>query len=165
DETGEISLSLSASWGEQLPTRLAIGPLKLFNPYEIISSSPSSRKSAGSNRTLSVPRTLQKIIASASNGSFDILDGDWCRHRFQLQLAPQVDLVSKVFEICLAVLPNHVGDFLLGIWWSVCRGLPKDQTSNAEWTALVVTLFTLAVPFIEESSIKLTETPKDSHRS
>ncbi|KAF2500672.1 hypothetical protein BU16DRAFT_502657 [Lophium mytilinum] len=165
DEAGETSLSLQAGGGEQLPTKLAIGPLKLFNPYEIISNSPSSRKSAGLKRTLGVPQTLRKLTASTFNGSFDILDGDWCRHRFQLQLAPRNELVSIFFEMCLTILPNHIADFLLGIWWSVCRGFSKDQTSNVEWTALVVTLFTLAVPFIEDNSIRLTESPKDSQRS
>jgi len=145
--------------------RFALGPLKLFNPYKIESDSPSSRKSAGQKRTLSAPRDLQKLLSPGLGGTFDVLDGECCRHRLQLQLAPRTVSVSKAFEICLAVLPNNVGDLLIGIWWSVCKSLPKNQALNVEWTALVVSLFSLAAPFIDQSSVRLTDTNKPSQKA
>ncbi|OCL08030.1 negative regulator of mitosis [Glonium stellatum] len=165
EESGESVISLYTGWGQHLPVKFALGPLKLFNPYKIESDSPSSRISAGQKRTLSPPQTLQKLLSPGLDGTFDVLDGECCRHRLQLQLAPRTVPVLKAFEACLAILPNNVGDLLIGIWWSVCRSLPRHQVLNVEWTALVVALFSLAVPFIDQNSVKLTDTDKPSQKA
>ncbi|OCK76345.1 hypothetical protein K432DRAFT_428787 [Lepidopterella palustris CBS 459.81] len=164
DESGQPFMTLHAGWGLHLPTKFTLGPLKLFNPYNIASDSPSSRRTAGLKRTLSAPHALQKVLSPGLDGTFDVVDGNWCRHRLQLQLAPRNEFVSKVFEAWLGVLPNHVGNFLLEIWWNVRKYLPKAQSMDFEWTALVITVFTLAVPFVEQNSVRLTQTAKPASK-
>ncbi|KAF2176422.1 hypothetical protein K469DRAFT_607442 [Zopfia rhizophila CBS 207.26] len=154
-ESGDSILSLTAGWGVHLPTKLAVGPLKLFNPYAIIRDK-QLRATAGLKRTISAHRPLRRLLSAGPSGAFDITDGEFRKHRLRIHLAPQSSFVSDIFRVLTTILSNHVGDFLLEIWWSIRKSLSKDieRLDNPEWVALVTTLFSLAVPFIDSRPSK-----------
>jgi anaphase-promoting complex subunit 1 len=151
-EPREPFLSLTAGWGVHLPNKFTIGPLKLFDPYAILTDT-SMRKTAGLKRNINAHKPLRGLLSPGMAGSFDLVDGESRRHRLQLCLTPHDSFISEIFDGLSLILPNHVGDFLREIWWSIRRSLAKelDQTCSPEWTALLTTLFSMAVPFVEDS--------------
>ncbi|KAF2685781.1 hypothetical protein K458DRAFT_336526 [Lentithecium fluviatile CBS 122367] len=157
-DPSETCLSLAAGWATQLPTKFTIGPVRLFSPYSIFEDS-RSRATAGLKRTINIQKPLQRLISSGSRGTFEIVDGDSRRHQAQIQLLPTNPLVANIFRVLTSILPNYTSDLLLGIWWNVRKALAVEQSKNADadWTSFVTTLFTLAVPFIDERSRKPTQ--------
>ncbi|KAF2199760.1 hypothetical protein GQ43DRAFT_482173 [Delitschia confertaspora ATCC 74209] len=164
-ETGDRFLSVIAGWGTHLPTRYNIGPLKLFDPYAVFRDN-LTRKTAGLKRTITPRNPLRRLLSPGSSGTFDILDGESLRHCLQMCLAPQDTFVSQIFDALMLILPNHMGNFILGIWWNIRRIFAKEleQSSNPEWAALLATLFSMAVPFVEEKPVSGVKSTTTSHR-
>lgn len=148
-------LSLTAGWGTRLPTNFNIGRVKLFNPFSIVEDEPS-RATAGSKRAISIQKPVQQLISPSPGGNFEILDAEWRRHHVRIRLSPAYPLVTDLFRVLKAILPNHTGEFLLEIWWNIRKSFLTEQDGHAEadWKSFVSALFSLAVPFIEESSKK-----------
>ncbi|KAF2121815.1 negative regulator of mitosis [Lophiotrema nucula] len=151
-DPSEPCLSLTAGWGTQLPTKFGLGPLKLFSPYALVRDD-QMKAMAGLKRNLNPQGPLQQLLSPAAASSFDILDAGSIRHRLQLDLSPQEPCVAKLFEVLSTILSNHAGEFLLQIWWNIRRTLSANA-ENLDWVAFVTTLFSLAVPFIDERSVK-----------
>ncbi|KAF2001094.1 hypothetical protein P154DRAFT_619711 [Amniculicola lignicola CBS 123094] len=148
-------LSLTAGWGTHLPTKFGLTALKLFNPYAILRDQ-QARVTAGLKRTLVVPSPLRRIATPGSGGTFDVVDGDYRRHRLQADLSPRDPFVAHLFRVLCTILPDYTGEFLLEIWWNIRKSLTADveRHHNPDWFAFVTTLFSLAIPFIEEQTIK-----------
>ncbi|KAF2252639.1 hypothetical protein BU26DRAFT_453048 [Trematosphaeria pertusa] len=154
-DPSEPCLSLTAGWGTHLPTKFSIGPLRLFSPYSI-THDEHSRATAGLKRTIAAHKPLQGLQSPSLSGAFELVDGESRRHRLQIQLLPSNPIVANLFRVLATILPNHSGNFLLEIWWNVRKLLVAEQNhkADADWTAFVTTLFTLAVPFVDENSRK-----------
>lgn len=164
-DPAETCLSLSAGWGTHLPAKFATGPLRLFDPYAILGDS-QSRVTAGLKRTINAQKPLTRLLSSGPRGRFEILDGDSRRHQVQVRLLPTDPLVANIFRVLSTILPNHASDFLLGIWWNIRKAIATEKTMdvNPDWTSFVTTLFTLAVPFIDERSKKPVQRGKHAQR-
>ncbi|KAF2466718.1 uncharacterized protein BDR25DRAFT_376848 [Lindgomyces ingoldianus] len=164
-ESRDQCLSLTAGWGSHLPTRFAVGPLRLFDPYAILRDR-STRATAGLKRTISAQQALRRVISPGPGGVFDIIDDESRRHRLQIHLAPQDPFVARLFQVLSTVLSNHVGEFLLEIWWNIRKSLSTDLDArvNSDWVAFVTTLFSLVVPFVEEQMVRTTKRGKISQR-
>lgn len=161
----EPCLALVAGWGSHLPSKFALGVTKLYDPYSILQHEPPGA-TAGLKRTMTASMPLHQIVSPGPNGKLELIDGDSRRHGLEIRMLPSGTFVAELFRVLSTVLPNHIGDFLLEIWWSIRRTLTDEscQSGSLEWTALVATLFTLAVPFVDEKSKKAGNSSKANHR-
>ncbi|KAH6637496.1 negative regulator of mitosis [Boeremia exigua] len=158
-------VSLTAGWGTHLPANLDLGPFKLFDPYAILED--DQRASAGFKRTITPKHPLRQLMSPGRAGQFEVIDADERRHRIELGLAPAHDSVRESFHVLATILPNYAGDFLLQIWWNIRKTLPNDTASilNSDWMAFVATIFTLAVPLLDDKSKKPKSRVKTQRRS
>ncbi|KAL6709532.1 Anaphase-promoting complex subunit 1 [Coniothyrium glycines] len=166
-EPTEPCISLTAGWGDHLPLNMALGPLRLFDPYDVLQQD-QFRTTAGSRRTLNASRPLQHIVALGNNGGLQFIDGELRRHAMEFSLSPRNDQVADLFRVLSTVLPNYAGEFLLEIWWHIRRTLSDadDQHIDPDWSAFVATILSLAVPFIDEKGrIANTRTRSGQRRS
>ncbi|KAJ4365618.1 Anaphase-promoting complex subunit 1 [Neocucurbitaria cava] len=161
----ESCLSLTAGWGSHLPKKFSMGPLKLFNPYAILQND-QIRVNAGSRRTIMANQPLRRILSLGTGGKLDVIDGEFRKHRMELRLLPSDPYVTELFRVLSTVLPNHAGDFILEIWWNIRKALSPEvaEHKNADWTAFVATLFSLAVPFVDEKPRKVINRSKAGQR-
>lgn len=164
-DPGGPCLSLTAGWGSHLPCNLNLGPLRLFDPSVIVQHD-RIRNTAGSKRTLSARQPLQRLQTLGARGDIEVIDGDSRRHRLEVRLAPRDVFVADLFRVLAIVLPNYAGDFLLEIWWNIRKTLSIEgsEQKRADWIAFVATVFSLAVPFIDDKTRKTNKHPRPSQR-
>ncbi|KAF2751616.1 hypothetical protein M011DRAFT_414289 [Sporormia fimetaria CBS 119925] len=159
----ETCLSLTAGWGTHLPMRFSLPSLRMFDPYEIASDT-AGRHTAGRSRTITAKGPLLCLLPSDQTCNFDLLDSDLRRHRLQLLLLPEDPFVTHLFRALSTILPNYTGELLLEIWWHIRKNLgASDQHKNLDWVAFVTTLFSLAIPFVDERTVKSLGT-KSAHK-
>jgi anaphase-promoting complex subunit 1 len=165
ENPAETSLMLSAGWGTHLPAKFIVGPVRLFSPYAVLEDS-QSRATAGLKRTITLQKPLIKLMSSGPRGTIEVVDAESRRHQIRIRLLPTNSLVANMFRVLAIILPNYASDFLLGIWWNIRKVLMAEQTNNVDldWTSLVTTLFTLAVPFVNERSRKPVHRTKSTQR-
>ncbi|KAF2827364.1 hypothetical protein CC86DRAFT_348760 [Ophiobolus disseminans] len=158
-------LALAAGWGNHLPLQLSLGPMRLYDPHSILQQE-QTRATAGLHRTINATKPLQQIVSPGSSGKLEIVDGDFRRHGIELRLSPSDSFVAELFRVLSTVLPHYTGDFLLEIWWGIRKTISSQESerSNLDWEAFVATIFTLAIPFEDEKSRKVTGGAKTSHR-
>lgn len=163
--TKEPSLSIIAGWGTHLPSNYEVKTARLFSPYAIIQDE-QSRATAGLQRTITLQQPLQRLLSPNPNGMFDVVDGEGQRNQFQIRLQPADTFVAEYFRVLRIILPNHIGDLLLEIWWNIRKSLvdEQNQSANADWLSFVSTLFTLATPFVDERTRKHTHPRKPGLR-
>ena len=146
-------MSLRAPWSYlrkiELPSSLC-----LHNPYRISSDlTLRQRHEGGFKRILSRgPQALVALQHSSCQGRVDVIDSDGTRHRLQVQLRPRNALVQKIIAITESVLPSSDidGEAILRCWWDTLLFVQSrsDEEIDAEWTAIVVVLFSMAVASI-----------------
>lgn len=158
-DNGQRELSLQTLWGS--PTRIDVPiPLQLHEPHGISASKFVSRsRESGMNRVMADPNLVfLGFDHVCSKGKVDLVDTEKRRHRIQIQMEPHNDLVRKVLKVCKFVLRDSekAGDGMLVAWWEVMKWLrgKEDIENDLEWTAMVVVLFSLAVPFIKPPQAK-----------
>ncbi|KAL6237980.1 negative regulator of mitosis [Aspergillus navahoensis] len=99
--------------------------------------------------------TITGLDHPAVDGKFDVIDSAKRRHKLQIRMEPTNALVRKAFSVCRFALcgyfPDKVADGLLMGWWKTMKWLQEREPgeNDLEWTALVITLFAQAIPFIE----------------
>jgi anaphase-promoting complex subunit 1 len=149
----ESCLALAAGWGNHLPTNFALGPMKLFDSYSIIQQE-QVRATAGLKRTISASQPLRHVATPGPNGKLEIIDGEARRHGVEIRMSPSDGFVADLFRVLSTVLPNYTGDFLLETWWGIRQLISGDEYGHVspDWIAFVATLFTLALPFVDEKS-------------
>ena len=163
DGIGE--LSLQAPWSSVMTIVL---PSKLFvhNPYQIANDlSLRQRREGGFKRVLSHgPRALTTLRHGNSQGCVDVVDSDRIKHRLQISFRPQNPLLRKVICVAESVLPSSEvdGEAILRGWWDAMAWLQTrpEEEIDAEWTAMIVVLFSMAVPFMGENRAETTTRQK-----
>ncbi|KAJ5110796.1 hypothetical protein N7532_001331 [Penicillium argentinense] len=154
-DNGKRELSLQTPWGS--PTKIEIPvPLQLYEPHGISASELVSRpRESGLNRVMADPNLVFEAFDHVcSNGKVDLVDTEQQRHRLQIRMEPRNDLVRRALRVCKFVLRDSekAGDGLLVAWWEVMKWFRgrEDIENDREFTALVIVLFSLAVPFIKK---------------
>ena len=158
-------LSLQAPWSSVLTIEL---PSKLFvhNPYQIANDlSLRQRREGGFKRVLSQgPRALTALRHGNSQGCVDVVDSDRIKHRLQINFRPKSPLLRKVIRVAESVLPSSEvdGEAILRGWWDATAWLQTrpEEEIDAEWTAMLVVLFSMAVPFMGEHRAETTTRQK-----
>ncbi|CAI7678759.1 unnamed protein product [Penicillium pancosmium] len=154
-DNGKRELSLQTLWGS--PTKIEVPvPLQLHEPHGISANELVTRpRDSGVNRVMADPNLVfESFDHGCSKGKIDLVDTENKRHRLQILMEPRNDLVKRVLRVCKFVLreSEKAGDGMLVAWWEVMKWLRgKEEIENdLEYTALVVVLFSLAVPFIKQ---------------
>lgn len=150
DANGLDIIHLEAPWSTAFKVEMP-EHLRVYDPFLIAPFNSPGRRREGSLKRIigSTPPNLRGFGEATSTGRVDVVDSQGRSHRIQIQLEAREENVRKILEACCLILPDNAGDGLLIAWWEILRWLRKaTQMSNQEWTALVVALFCLAVPFI-----------------
>jgi anaphase-promoting complex subunit 1 len=164
-DPSEPCLALAAGWGNHLPLKLSLGQMKLSDQYNI-TQHEQNRTTAGLHRIIAVVKPLKHVVSPGPSGRLEIIDGSYRRHGMELRMSPSDSFVAELFRVLSTVLPNYTGDFLLEIWWSIRKSLPTEtcERSVHDWQAFVATIFTLAVPFVDDKSRKASNRAKTNQR-
>lgn len=164
-EPREPCLLLTAGWGSHLPMKFSLGPMKLFDPYAIIQHD-QRRATAGSKRNIVATKPLRHVVSFGAKGKFELIDGEYRRHRLEFRLSPEDGTVAELLRVLSIVLPSYAGDFLLEIWWSIRKLLSTENQDShtADWYAFIATVLSLAVPFVDEKTRKSSNRTKRSNR-
>lgn len=155
------TLHLEAPWSPSYRLEM----MQSFGLYDPLAStqmmsSPKRSQEAGMRRTISAKNIhFQTLKNSGVQGRFYAVDQNQKEHTIQLRLRPRDPLVAAILQMCDIVIGADQQESLLVAFWEVSRWLKARESSvTSEWMAVVVVLFSLAVPFISTTP----QTP--SHR-
>ncbi|KAL2865986.1 anaphase promoting complex subunit 1 [Aspergillus lucknowensis] len=153
-DDGKPTLHLQTPWSE--PVALEIPTKLMLHEADSLSSIMSvNRPREGSMKRVMTDSliTITALDHPTLHGKFDIVDSAGRRHKIQIRMEPTNTLVKKVFSVLRFALPDadKTCNGLLAGWWETVRWLHERETNenDLEWTALVVVLFAMAVPFID----------------
>lgn len=155
-------LHLEAPWAPPFRVDLPAS-LMVYHPTSIPgSASPDRRRVIGQHRVIkSTDITLDGLESAGVPGEVLAADKEGQTHRVLFQLSPTNPVVGRILSICQFVLPRSEDDGLLLAWWEVMRWLQnRNVSANVEYTALVVVIFTMALPFITGKSGMVPSTPR-----
>lgn len=150
-------MTLRAPWSNSIRIKLP-QQLLIHNPWAALpTSTPQTRRDGSIKRVISDP--TREVIAfehEAVRGEVDVVTTLRQRHRLRIQLRPQNPQVQMVLSTLSFVLGLDVGDGLLVTWWHVLGWLAQqpEEPLNPEWTALVVVLFCMVVPYVQPAAPK-----------
>jgi anaphase-promoting complex subunit 1 len=144
---GYGELSLQAPWSIlmkiPLPGKFAVSNIRDLGH----DATPRRQREGGFKRVLSQgPRALRGLRNAKPHGNVDLVDDEGKLHQLQIRLEPQNSHVRKALNVCRAVLPGHGGgESVVVAWWKVMQWLRLEsiETVDSEWSALVITLFSL----------------------
>ena len=148
---GYGELSLQAPWSVlmkvPLPGQFIINNARNLSHDPI----PRAKREGGFKRVLSQgPRALRGLRNAKLGGVVDLVDEEGKMHQLELVLQPRNPHVRNILETCMAVLPgSRGGENVLVFWWNVIQWIRLESLSlvDTEWSALAVTVFSLAIAF------------------
>ncbi|KAF7590802.1 Anaphase-promoting complex subunit 1 [Aspergillus hancockii] len=157
-DNGQHRLLLQTPWSSQITVDVP-KKLMLYEPYGVSATTCINRpRESGMNRLMTDTFTITGLDYATIQGKFDLIDSEMRKHRLQIQMEPSNELVKSVFRICRFVLPDteKAGDGILTAWWETVRWLRERETTerDLEWTAMVMVLFAMAVPFINNDQAR-----------
>jgi anaphase-promoting complex subunit 1 len=150
---GQSTLQLEApgstAFTLELPSQLLV-----YDPFNTsLRSSPDKRRETGLRRVMKQSsQTFIKFNGAATQGQISLLDKDHNAHKIRIRLDPANAQVKAIVTICNFVLGDRNGPGMLICWWEALRWLKtRAQDVADEWTAVVIVLFSMAVPFIDDT--------------
>lgn len=137
----------------ELPCNMCI-----HQPYDVsLARAPGLSHEAGLKRVVTSSGLRLRALGHVSNnGKVTVVDHEDKKHRIQIQLEPRNSLVKQALETCKFVLQRSgkAGGGIHVAWAEAMKWLrtrDDEDDDELEWTALVVTLFSMAVDFVEDS--------------
>ena len=151
-KNGVYAITLLSPWSDAVDVTIP-SKLLLQEPYGVPANLPHDR---GVNRVVATGDPSFAFVGvehPSLHGYFDIVDDQQKFHRLQMQLEPSNELLRKVLKVCRFVLRDteRTADSISVVWWDVMQWLHSkvmDDGLDLEWTATVVMLFTMAVPYL-----------------
>ena len=148
-QDGYGELTLQAPWSELMKVALP-GKFALSNVRNLShDATPFAKREGGFKRVLSQgPLALRGLRNSKPRGLVDLVDDEGKLHQLQILLQPRNPHVSKILEVCRSVVPgSRGGEGVLVGWWNVMQWLRLESIDcvETEWTALIITLFSMAI--------------------
>ncbi|PWY67540.1 20S cyclosome subunit [Aspergillus heteromorphus CBS 117.55] len=162
-------LHLQTPWSR--PTTIRIpSKLMLHEAYGVHPNTPGNhRRESGVKRLMTDSSiTVTGFDHSAARGKFDVIDSANRRVKLQVQMEPSNELVKRVLKVCrFAISDEKARDGVLAAWWETMKWLNHRGTdeNDLEWTAMVVTLFSMAIPSIDGEQPRPTAQPTRRKRS
>ena len=153
------SLSLESPWAASV--RLTLPPrLFFFDPLGTPDRPNRAHGATGSKRVFGSAGLPVTGIDITGVSTVVLKDAEANRHRLHVQLHPKSSIVVDILNLSDLILPNK-NESLWSAYWEIVNWLSESDThyENMEWTAIVVVLFSLVVPFLSEKANKLSTTP------
>ncbi|ETN41309.1 uncharacterized protein HMPREF1541_03244 [Cyphellophora europaea CBS 101466] len=153
---GDPLLHLEAPWSPSFRMDLPSSHL-LSDPLDLlVRSTPTKKRDEGLRRTIPASSIeVASVYQYGRRGRVALVSPSGRAHTLLIKLRPADALVSQILTMCDFVLGKDFQDCMLVAFWEVQRWLSKREAREfPEWTSLVVTLFTLAAPFIDEKHSK-----------
>lgn len=132
-------------------------PLMIHDPFGIWPTNHSDRRrEGGRSRVLKGPiRSITALDNTSVRGRVNLVDSKAHRHRLQIQLEPRHLQVKKILETVEFALLEKGGDGIYVVWIKAMRWLqPKGSIQSLEWSAMVITLFSMIVPLLSDKREK-----------
>lgn len=153
-DEGEREISLQSPWCNpmtvEIPKKLA-----LYDPYGVSTSASINRpRESGLHRLMTDSSlTITGLDHPSVRGRIDVVDDMKRKHSLQIQMEPSNEVVKNIIGVSRFVLRDteKAGEGVLIAWWEVMKWLSTRETNenDLEWTAMVIVLFSIAMPFIE----------------
>lgn len=92
------------------------------------------------------------LIPVSAQGMVGLFDQAKKTHLFRIQLCPRHHQVATMLDLCRWVLPeDNAGEGVTIAWWEIMQWLESRSESSLdrEWTALIIALMSLAMPFLD----------------
>ena len=157
---GKNELSLQSPWSK--PTAIEVpAKLMLYEPYAISPSKSVTRSREGGMHRVMTDSSLDLtgLDHPSTYGKFDVIDSKNRRHKLQIQMEPTNPLVKSILRVCKFVLRDFdkAGDGMLVGWWEALKWLRSREANenNLEWTAMIIVLFAMAIPFIDSDQTQM----------
>jgi len=118
----------------------------------------SSLRGSGSDSNIGLHMEADRVahfraLASASGpGCIRLVDDAGIPHMLQFTLKPFDVYVDKIIHALRCVLPGLAGEAVQYTWWRMCQ-IRQGHSLEAEWNALVVTLFVVALSLSDCKSV------------
>lgn len=143
-------LTLQAPWG--LLMKISVPDSLVMNNILSLgyNGQPHIRPEGSQTKMLSRrPRALRGLRNPLPGGMVDIVDEEGRSHQLHLRVEARLPLVKDVLDACKYVLPNKGGEAVLAGWWNIQQWLTDKPYIGCddEWSALVVSLLILVLPF------------------
>lgn len=154
---GYGELSLQAPWSVlmkvPLPAKFTTNNMRNLGH----DATPKARREGGFKRVLSQgPQSLTGLRNSKVRGLVDLVDDSGRMHQLQVLLEPRNPHVKRILEVCRCVVPgSNGGEGVLVAWWHVMQWfrLESIDAIDVEWSALVVTLFSMVLGFTNSARV------------
>ena len=149
------TLTLQAPWTTLAKVELP-NPLSVHYPFQIVKEdSPGQIREGSMKRVISQgPKAITCLENTTFQGCVDIMDSEGLRHRLKVYLRPSDPFVSRMIDLCEVALPNSetYGEAMLRGWWDAMSwlGMRNEDIADKEWTALILVLFSMVLPFIDD---------------
>ncbi|KAI9643548.1 Anaphase-promoting complex subunit 1 [Ciborinia camelliae] len=150
-DDGFGELSLQAPWS--ILMKVTLPPNFVIHNTRNLShnQNPREKREGGFKRVLSQgPRALKGLRNPQPRGLVDLVDDEGKMHQLQILMQPRSPYVTKILEVCTKVLPGASGgEGMLVTWWNAMKWLKLESidTSDAEWTSLLIVLFSMVFSF------------------
>lgn len=152
-EDGEHGISLQSPWCNPMTVDIP-RKLMLYDPYGVSTSTSINRpRDSGLHRLMTDSSlTVTGLDHASVHGRIDVVDEMNRKHSLQMQMQPTNEVVRSVIRVTRFVLRDteKAGEGILVGWWEVMKWLRARETNenDLEWTAMVIVLFSMAIPFI-----------------
>ena len=153
---GHPSIQLEAPWSPPLTLELP-SSYYLSNPLQLsFGHSPSRRRDEGIRRTVARAEVdISCIEGFGGKGQLLLISSAGHRHVLSVRLQPDDPVVRNIIQLSNWLFGIEYQDSLLVAYWEALRWLNDRVATNVtEWTAMVVALFSLTVPFTGDKSVK-----------
>ena len=153
---GHTSVQLEAPWSPPLRVELP-SSFYLSSPLGVSFGHNSNRtRDEESHRTvLSTEMEVNDIEGHGGQGQVLLTGSQHQRHLLSIRLQPEDSQVRNVLCLSNWIFGAEYQDGLLVAYWEVRRWLNAWSVIHVtEWTALIVTLCSLVVPFIDDKNTK-----------
>ena len=147
---GHPSINLQAPWSYTMPLTLP-HDFMVHNVRTLGHDAlPGTRREEGHRRVFSHnPVHVQGLRDTRPRGVVAVVDDQGNLHKIQIAMQPRNSRVRRFLDVCRAVLPGSKGgEGLLVGWWCILQWLrcePRAGCVDLEWTAFVMTLFSLVL--------------------
>ncbi|MCJ1326072.1 Anaphase-promoting complex subunit 1 [Thelotrema lepadinum] len=154
-EDGYGTLILQSPGNIPIPVALP-SQLLIRNPFECAQKFPQAKKrDGGLKRVLSSGLDrMCRLRSSPIFNQFDIQDAKGVWHRLEIDTIPESDFVLRALGVCQFVLPPSPAERepMMRAWYEAKIWLQNrdENLASLEWTAFVVTLFSMFIPFIRD---------------
>lgn len=152
-DQGEHEISLQSPWCSPMTVEVP-RRLMLYDPHGVSTSTSMNRpRESGLHRLMTDSSvTVTGLDHPSVRGRIDVIDDMKRKHSLQIQMEPSNEVVRRIIRVCRFVLRDteKAGEGILVGWWKVMKWLRARETNenDLEWTAMVVVLFSMAIPFI-----------------